>query len=206
MPMNLNGYTNPVTIAEAQDYTATFYGAIVDGRGYRSLQILQSADAITGTGHTKTGAVKYGSFVGLDAYDYPTAGDTWVPLRNGGSDNVELAHKFTTVGGSTPTFYSVTMRLREEGTVAAAKYVWVAIDDDSSGPNTSIWTSYKVLAADISTATNGELVTFYVRGGATSALTASTVYYATLSGDYSASATNQIQLHVDTVSASGGTL
>jgi len=204
--MNLAGYTTIKPISEAQDYTATFYGTIVDGRGYRSLSILQGADAITGSSHTKTGAVKYGSFTSISAYDYTTTGDTWIPLRNSGTDNVKIAHKFTTASGSTPTFYSVTMRLREEGTVAASKYVWLTVEGDSSGPDGSaVWTSYKKAAADISTASGGEDVTFYFRGGATSALTASTVYYAVLQGDYSASTSNQIQARVDTV-ASGGTV
>lgn len=206
MPLNLAGYTTPKQICVPQDYTATIYGAIVDGSGYRSLSIIQAADAITGASHTKTGAVKYGSFTNLSAYDYTTTGDTFIPLRNGASDNVKIAHKFTTASASTPTFYSVKMRLREEGTVAAAKYVWVTIEGDSSGPDgTAVWTSYKKLAADISTASGGEDITFYFRQSATSALTASTVYYAVLQGDYTASSTNQIQARIDTV-ASGGTV
>jgi len=206
MPLNLNAYTTPKQIIVPQDYTATIYGAIVDGSGYRSLSIIQAADAITGSSHTKTGAVKYGSFTNLSAYDYTTAGDTWIPLRNSGSDNVKIAHKFTTASGSTPTFYSVTMRLREEGTVATSKYMWVTIEGDSSGPDGSaVWTSYKVACEDTSTASGGEDITFYFRQSATSALTASTAYYAVLQADYTASATNQIQARVDTV-ASGGTV
>jgi len=206
MPMNLDGYTTLKPISEPEDKLATFYGTIVDGSGYRSLAIYQQVDAMTGSGATMTGAVGYGSFSVLDAYEYDTAGDTWVTLRYDTTDQIQLAHKFTTVSGSTPTFYSVTFTMKQVGTVAAAKYLWATIEADSSGPDgTAIWSSYKILANSLTKASAGEEITFYFRGGTTQALSASTVYYSVLSGDWSVSTSNHLAIHVDTV-ASGGTL
>jgi hypothetical protein len=207
MPLNLDGYTTPKQICVPQDYTATIYGAILDCSGYRSLAISQAVDAITGASHTKTGAVKYGTFTSIGAYDYTTAGDTWVPLRYDTNDNVKLAHAFTTASGSTPSFYSVTFNMYQAGTVAASKYVWATLEGDSTGDpdDTPFHTSYKIAANGITTSTSGEEVTFYFRQTATSALTASTAYHCVLQGDWTLNTTNHLKLHVDTV-ASGGTL
>jgi hypothetical protein len=207
MPLNLAGYTTIKPIAVAQDRTATFYGTIVDTTGYRSLSILQGIDAVTGASHTKTGAVKYGSFTNLGTYDNTAAGDTWIPLRNSGTDNVKIAHAFTPASGSTPTFYSVRIFLYQAGTVAANKHIWVTMEGDAptDPDDTPFWTSYKIAANGVTTSTSGEWVTFYFRDSAVGALTASTQYHVVLQGDYTASTTNHIKAYVTTVT-SGGTI
>ncbi|MEA3225730.1 MAG: hypothetical protein U9Q07_07240, partial [Planctomycetota bacterium] len=162
-------------------------------------------DAITGSGGTMTPTVEYAeSAPSLDAYEYTTAGDTWIPLRYDTNDNIKVAHKFTTAAGSTPTFVTVRFKLYQAGTVAASKYIWATIEADSSGPDgTAITTSYKILANSITTSTSGEWVTFTFRE--VPALSASTVYYVVLQGDWTVNTTNHIKCHVDTVT-SGGTV
>lgn len=186
--------------------TAVTYSEVVDATGYDRVALFQNVGAF-GAG-TLTGTMYYAtSAADLAAYQYLTAGDTWVPLRNGASDNVKIAHKFTTAVGSTPTIYQVTFRLKQLGTLSSGDYIWCTIEGDStSAPDGSaIATSYKVAADGLTTATAGELVTFTFRESTVQALSASTVYYVVLQGDYTASSSNQVQMHVDTV-ASGGTI
>jgi len=186
--------------------TATIYSEVLDASGYSKVAFHQHTGAL-GAG-TATGTAYYAtSAADLAAYQYLTAGDTWIPLRNGASDNVLIGHAFTTAAGSTPSFYQVTFRLKQLGTLSAGDYIWVTLEGDSTGDpdGTAIATSYKVDATAITTATAGELVTFTFRESTVAALTASTAYHVVLQGDYTASSSNQIQMHVDTVS-SGGTI
>lgn len=205
----------PEPILAPLDRTATAYSDVVDCaldadgstiRGYKELAISLSADGITGTSHTVTPTVQYASgLTYVSAYDYATAGDTWITLRYDSGDQVKLAHKFTTAASgdaSTATIFKVKFYMKQVGTVAASKYVWATLEGDSSGPDGSaVQTSYKIAANSISA--TGEYVEFEFRQPI--ALTADTVYYVVLQGDWTVSTSNHLAIYVDTV-ASGGTL
>lgn len=203
--MRTNSTPNITNVIVPASRTAVTYSEVIDASGYETCTINQQIGAFGGG--TVTGTFYYATAAtDLTNYQYLTAGDTWIPLRNGASDNVKIAHKFTTGAASTPTIYQVTFRLYQKGTLSSGDYIWCTLEGDSSGPDGSaIATSYKVDATDITTSTVGELVTFTFRESTVQALTAATAYHVVLQGDYTAGSTNQICMHVDTV-ASGGTI
>lgn len=206
---------DPQPLFAPQDRTATFYSDVIDCaldsdgttvRGFKEVAISLAGDALTGSGCTFTPTVQYASgLTNISAYDYTTAGDTWVTLRYDTNDQVKLAHKFTTAASgaaSTCTIFKVKFYMKQVGTVAASKYLWATLEGDSSGPDGSaVQTSYKIAANSISA--TGEYVEFEFREPV--ALTAATVYYVVLQGDWTLSTSNHLAIYVDTV-ASGGTL
>lgn len=204
--MRTNSTPDLIEVIQPASRTAIVYSEIINASGFDNLAFFQNVGAFTAG--TLTGNLYYAATAAdLATYNYTTAGDTWVPLRNGAADNVKVAHSFTTGALETPSIYQVTFRLRQEGTLAAGDYIWVSIQGDATGDpdGTAIATSYKIDATAISTASGGELVTFTFRESSVQALTAATAYHIVLEGDYTASSSNQIQIHVDTL-ASGGTL
>ncbi len=213
--MSLRTAAAPEAIMAPLDRTATAYSDVIDCqldadgssyRNYRMVAVSISADGITGSGATMTPTMQYAaSLTNVSAYDYTTAGDTWITLRYDTDDQVKLAHKFTTAASgaaATATIFKVKFYMKQVGSIAASKYVWATLEGDSSGPDgTAQQTSYKILANSISS--TGEYITFEFRQPI--ALTAATVYYVVLQGDWTLSTTKHLAIYVDTV-ASGGTL
>lgn len=212
MALRVKGQTYPVPISilKPKDRTATTYSDVIDccpdGNQHRELAVTVACDALTNTSASATPTLQYAAaLTNVAAYDYTTAGDTWVTLRYNTNDQVKLAHKFTTAGtgaAATATIFRAKFYMKQVGTVAAAKYVWATLEGDSSGPDgTAVQTSAKILANSISS--TGEYITFEFHEPI--ALTASTVYYVVLQGDWTLSTSNHLAVKVDTV-ASGGTL
>ena len=128
-----------------------------------------------------------------------TGADTWTVLRNNTNDNIMLDFWFTT--GTLPiSVNEVSLLLKSAGTIAAAKYIQVQIDADSSDdPATADGTldkagvlgySDQILANSIGT--TGEIVTFTFATPVN--LAASTKYHFVLVGDYTVSTSNHILL------------
>lgn len=128
-----------------------------------------------------------------------TVGTNNIPLRHGAADNVKLAAAFTQDGAG--QIKRVALMLRRAGTIAAGKVVSVTIEaDDSGAPSGTPLATAGNVAADTMSTDYG----FVVFEFATPVdLADATVYHIVLQGDYTASATNQVQWRAATV-ASGG--
>lgn len=151
-----------------------------------------------GSGITATVKLQSSPPLALGAsYRPATAGTNSIPLRNGAADNVKVAAKFTQSGAG--SLKEVVLPLKAIGTISSGD-IWVTIEGDSSGPDgTAAGTSAKIAASTIDDAYAGVTFTF-----ATPVELADTiVYWIVLQGDYTASASNQIQWRTATV-ASGG--
>lgn len=117
-------------------------------------------------------------------------------LREGATTNVLLAIPFTPAVGL--TVYQVKLMLSKLG--APTGHVWVEIQGDSTGDpdGTAIGgVSRKVDVANIGAAI--EEVSFFADCGID--LTGATAYWLVITGDYTASATDCIQVHYDTATS-----
>jgi hypothetical protein len=134
----------------------------------------------------------------INAYDGVDDGSR--KLREGAATNVSIAIPFTPPVDM--TIQAVDLMLSRLGTVAAGKSVYVAIQGDTAGDpdGTDIsgaqqyGHSRRILCTDIGTDIAEHR--FYFEDGVD--LTASTTYWIVIEGDYTASASNCIQVHFDT--------
>jgi hypothetical protein len=124
-------------------------------------------------------------------------------LREGASTKVRLAQQFTS--GTSEVVTAAYLRLQRNGTLPAGAKVWVQIETDSAGaPSGTAVTGYvsnQVEAAHIGSSAY-ETVTFGFAGNP-SALTDATVFHLVLYGDYTESATNNIQWSADSIGSGG---
>lgn len=136
-------------------------------------------------------------------YTYATEG-TLVDneLREGASTNIEIAAAFTQTGAR--QVKRIGLKLKKGGTIAAGKLLTLKIETDSTGDpsGTALGTSEPVdIDTEVSTTAGWVFFTFATPVD----LADATVYHLVLSGDYSASAANNVMWQSNTV-ASGGTL
>jgi hypothetical protein len=144
-----------------------------------------------------------GSEAATRGLEYTTLGTTATELREGGSTNTELALSFTQSGAR--QIKRVALWLDKQGTLAAGKILTLKIETNNAGnPSGTLVTNATSNNVDIDTAvstTAGWVVFTFSRP---IDLVDATVYHFVLSGDYTASATNNVRLYSKTV-ASGGT-
>jgi hypothetical protein len=135
--------------------------------------------------------------------EYQTLGATATELREGASTNIELALTFTQSGSR--QVKRVALYLDKQGTITAGKLLTLKIETDSSGPSGTTVNHGTSATVDIDTAvgtTAGWVVFTFAKPVD---LVDATVYHLVLSGDYTASGSNNVRLYSKTV-ASGGTL
>jgi hypothetical protein len=136
--------------------------------------------------------------------EYLTVGTTATELREGASTNIELALSFTQSGAR--SIKRVALYLDKEGTITAGKLLTLRIETDSaSAPSGTLVTNGSSNTVDIDTAvstTAGWVVFTFAKPVD---LADATAYHYVLTGDYSASGSNNVRLYSKTV-ASGGTL
>lgn len=126
---------------------------------------------------------------------YDTGDDSQLGLRINTNDNIKLAQSITT-GAASRTSNKIKLKLKRNGTITAAKKVYVTIEADSTGPaGTPITngTSADVLCTAI-TGTAGWIEFTFTTAFT---LTASTKYWIVLQGDYDVSGTNYIEWEID---------
>jgi hypothetical protein len=149
-------------------------------------------------GTTPTAAVKLQSSpapaIGASLRTGTTAG---LALRTAADTAYKLGASFTTASGYTPAVKSVILLLKKHATLTAGTLT-VSFCVDSSGPSTALATG-TIDAATLTASFTGETVTF----SKPVQLAASTKYWITLEGDYTASATANATWLTTTV-ASGG--
>lgn len=196
--MNTRTLLTPVSLlatAGGQDFDTTG----LFGRVHVNLTALNTA------GTNPTLACKLQGSTGLTrGYEYTTAG-TLVDneLREGASTNIELALAFTQV--ATASVKRIALKLKKAGSIAAGKKLTLKIETNSTGnPSGTAVANGTSATVDIDTevSTTAGWVTFTFANPVD--LTASTVYHLVLSGDYTASASNNVMWQSNTV-ASGGT-
>jgi hypothetical protein len=161
--------------------------------------------ALNTAGTSPTLACKLQTSTGLArGYEFSTVGTTGNELREGASTNIELAAAFTQSGAR--SIKRVALYLDKEGTLAAGKKLTLTIETDNTGnPSGTAVTNGTSATVDIDTevsATAGWIVFTFAKPVD---LADATVYHLVLSGDYSASGTNNVRWYSTTV-ASGGTL
>lgn len=175
---------------------STATGADIDALVYDGPAFAVMDAAAQGSGITANVKFQHASLTAGESYT--TVGTNNIVLRNGATDNVLLAAKFTKSGAS--VVKKATLKLKAVGTLGSGD-VWVTILADSSGPTGSaLVTSAKIAASSISTSEYQD-VTFTFATGL--ALADSTVYHLVLQGDFSASSSNHVTWRTATV-ASGG--
>lgn len=203
MGLDLASVVDPIKCVQPAAKTATFVGGVIESLPFRKVIFVQDVGVVAGTTPTLNGKIQEATSLPEDTELQTGIGaqDAWVPLRNGAADNLQVAMSWTTVGAV--TIYKVKVNLKQIGTVVAAKKIWATIEGDSTGDpdGTPVQTSELIEAADIST--DGEYITFTFK--TPTELTAATPYHFVISGDYATSATNQIQVGVETV-VSGGNI
>lgn len=172
---------------------------------FRASQLVNRVLGVTGGGGADTLDLKLQESDApklLDAINaYDGTDDGSIKLREGAATAVQLAIPFTPTADV--TLDKVRLQLSQLGSVAAGKKVWVNIQTDAapdpSGTDVNgaqiYGASRKVEAADISDTI--EEVEFQLIDGVD--LTAATQYWIVVSGDYTASATDCIQVHYNTV-------
>lgn len=186
------------SVLPADVRSATATGLPVSVEACDGIAVLVLDAEAQGSGITNTVKLQSSPPLALGAnYNPAVAGTNNIPLRNGAADNVKLAAKFTqTTAASVKT---VVLPLKKIGTISSGD-IWITIEGDSSGPSGSAaGTSVKIAASTIADSYAGVTFTF----ATPVELSAETVYYIVLQGDYTASASNQIQWRTATV-ASGG--
>jgi hypothetical protein len=203
MGVDTGSAVDPIKCVRPAAKTATFNGGVVDAQNYRKVLFFQDVGVVAGTTPTLDGKIQASARPAEDTVLQTGIGatDAWVPLRNGAADNVQVAASWTTVGAI--TVYQVKVYLKRIGTIVTGKKIWATIEGDSTGDpdGTPVATSELVEAQDIGT--DAEYVTFTFKTPAD--LGAATAYHLVFSGDYAASASNQVQVGVETV-VSGGNI
>lgn len=145
-----------------------------------------------------------GSEAATRGLEYTTVGTTGTELREGASTNTEVALSFTQSGAR--QVKRVALYLDKEGTLAAGKLLTLRIETNSAGsPSGTLVNNGSSNTVDIDTAvstTKGWVVFTFDKPVD---LADATVYHFVLTGDYTASASNNVRVYSTTV-ASGGTL
>jgi hypothetical protein len=136
--------------------------------------------------------------------EYQTLGTTATELREGASTNIELALSFTQSGAR--QIKRVALWLDKQGTITAGKLLTLKIEtDNTANPSGTTLNNATSATVDIDTAvstTAGWVVFTFAKP---IDVADATVYHFVLSGDYTASGSNNVRLYSTTV-ASGGTL
>ena len=130
--------------------------------------------------------------------------ESFVPLRIAAADNVELAQQITAPGTGSKTVSSVRVLLRRVGALSAGN-VGLEIRADSTGdPGTVITngTATAVAVNTITTNTFGQWVTFTFAVAPT--VTGATIYHLVLTGTYTESATDNLEVGTEDVASAGG--
>jgi len=131
--------------------------------------------------------------------------ESWVPLRIGATDNVELAQAVTVPGSGSQTVESVRLLLRRRGTLAAGNLA-VEIQGDAAGSpdGTPIanGTSQNVVVTSVTLDNFGLWLTFSF--AVAPVVTGGTIYHVVLSGTYTADGTNNIEVGTEAVPSGGG--
>lgn len=202
---DLASVMDPIKCVQPAAQTTTFVGGVIESLPFRKVIFVQDVGVVAGTTPTLDGKIQEATSLPEDSELQTGIGatDAWVPLRNGATDNIQVAMTWTTVGAV--TIYKVKVKLLQLGTVLAAKKIFATIEGDSTGDpdGTPVQTSELIEAAGITKDSNGEYVIFTFKTPVE--LTAATAYHFVISGDYATSAVNQIQVGVETV-ASGGNI
>jgi hypothetical protein len=137
-------------------------------------------------------------------YTYTTEG-TLVDneLREGASTNIELAAKFTQA--ATGQVKHVWLKLKKGGTITAGKLLTLKIETDTTGdPSGTAVANGTSATVDIDTEVSTTAAWVRFTFAKPVDLVAESVYHLVLSGDYSASGSNNVMWQSNTV-ASGGT-
>lgn len=194
---DINGNTKLFEAFAAADRTAD-----TDGADFDMSECPEEAVAVLDVGSLGTNQtldVKFQSAQSTErgSLDSTPTGDSDTVLRNGSSDNVELAAQFSQSGAR--SVKHVYAKLKKVGSPSGD--VWVEIQGDSSGSpdGTAIGTSQKVAAGDVSTSYEWVKFTFTTPVD----LSDATTYHAVLTGDYALSASDHVTLHTET-GISGG--
>jgi hypothetical protein len=192
------------TLLTPVSVTATGGSADLDVSAYTG-KIRAHLTSLNTAGTSPTLACKLqGSSAPARGLEYTTVGATATELREGASTNIELALSFTQSGAR--SIKRVALYLDKQGTLAAGKLLTLKIETDSTGnPSGTAVTNGTSNTVDIDTAvgtTAGWVVFTFAKPVD---LADATVYHFVLSGDYTASGTNNVRLYSKTV-ASGGTL
>lgn len=192
------------TLLAPSSLLVTAGGSDLDTSGLTGqVHVTLAALNIAGTNPTLACKLQ-GSAAAVRGYEYQTVG-TLVDneLREGGSTGIELALAFTQV--ATASVKRVALKLKKAGTITAGKKLTLKIETDSTGnPSGTAVANGTSATVDIDTevSTTAGWVTFTFANPVD--LTASTVYHLVLSGDYTASGSNNVMWQSNTV-ASGGT-
>lgn len=135
------------------------------------------------------------------AYADPSSNVADAKLREGATTNVELAAKFTQSGAA--DIKKVSLMLKTNGTIAAGKKLTVEIHADSSSvpSGTALVTSATV---DIDTEVTSSYTKVTFTFATALALSDATDYWIVLTGDYTASATNNVTWKSESSLTSGG--
>ena len=145
-----------------------------------------------------------GSAAAARGLEYLTVGTTATELREGASTNIELALSFTQDGAR--SIKRVALYLDKEGTITAGKLLTLRIETDTTGnPSGTLVTNGTSDTVDIDTAVSATAGWVVFTFAKPVDLADATAYHFVLTGDYSASGTNNVRLYSNTV-ASGGTL
>ena len=202
MGLTTEATTDTIEAVSPAAKTVTFNGRNLDARNYRKVLFAAMVAAVTGT-PTLDGKLQDAPdpTETSDLREASDLGDTWIALRNGANDNIELGQEWTSPGGAI-LVYRIRVKLRRLGTITAGKKVWLEIQTDSTSlpSGTAIQTSNKVEAADI-VGGDGEDIEFYFPDA--DDLATATVFHVVLKGDYTESATNQVQLWIYAIGSGG---
>lgn len=185
--------------------TGTHYCDPLDRRGYREALcvLLAGTNGSSGTVDTLVQQSTQSDLVndlGLDQ-------DTSLVLRNGATDNTELAWSFTTPNNGGVTVTQIQARVKAVGTLAASKQITVTIQADSSDSpdDTDLVTPVAANKAPDEIGTSAfETITFDLSASPVH-LDANTKYWVVFEGDYTVSASNHIVFGIDTVASGGNT-
>ena len=136
-------------------------------------------------------------------YAQATIGMNDIPLRNGGSiDNGKLAAAFVQSGRA--SIKSATLQLRKIGTLAAGKKLTLTLKADTSGVPGAILGTAGAVDIDSIVGTGYGSVEFVFATAVD--LADGTRYHLELTGDYTASASNQVQWRALAVASAGNAL
>lgn len=201
MGLNLGAVMDVLLAVIPAAHVASLVGRVIDATNFRKVIFQQQCGVVTGTNPTWDGKIQAAPPPSeMSEIQELTVGATENTLRDGAASNLELAAEFT-VGAGAQTVYQVKMMLKKIGTIAAGKFVTLAIQGDSSGPDgTAVQTATPISTDDLPTS-GYEFVTFTFMDPVE--LTAATKYHVVLGGDYATSAVNAVNWRSFTV-ASGG--
>lgn len=164
------------------------------------IAILNCTAASAGTNPTADVKLQSSLPIAVGTLNEVTAGSVDIPLRNATDDNIKLAYAWTQSGAR--QIKNVYLMLKRVGTIASGKIVKVGIFTDNSGdPSASQVGAYSASVAADTMSTSYAWVKFTFATPIDVADT--TKYWIQLEGDYTLSASNQVNWRVRTV-ASGG--